>query len=194
MTTTSITEYTYDTYETNLRTESKVENDIDTNVAYQIRMKLDRAILSFPQNIQSTGNIIIIDEKNNTERFGYIRTFYNVDENDQFISIYGCYYTEFQISVTTITNEDQEEEKIITLTAAKTYKLTTGNLPTVAILPNIETNGLLTNTEYIGICSMENGHPTLLMGFFKDTNELIIPPKSFFVEGEHVDFIPNGEY
>ena len=194
MTTQTITEYVYDTYETNLRSNSTVQNDIDKSAETQIRMKLDRAILPSPQNITSTGNVIVIDEKNNTIRLGYIRTFYNVDENDVILSIYGCYYTEFQISVTTTTNEDQEEEKTITITAAKTYKLTTGNLSTVTIVPNIQTNGLLTNTDYIGICAMENGHPTLLMGFFKDTNELLISPKSFFVEGEHVDFIPNGKY
>ena len=194
MTTQPITEYVYDTYETNLRSNSTVQNDIDESATTQIRMKLDRAILPSPQNITSTGNVFGIDDKNNTIRLGYIRTFYNVNENDQFISIYGCYYTEFQVIVTTTTNEDQEEEKTITITAAKTYKLTTGNLPTVAILPNIETNGLLTNKDYIGICTIGNNQTNVLMGFSKETSKLTIPPKSFFIEGEHIDFIPSGEY
>lgn len=74
MTTQPITEYVYDTYETNLRSNSTVQNDIDESATTQIRMKLDRAILPFPQNITSTGNVFGIDEKNNTIRLGYIRT------------------------------------------------------------------------------------------------------------------------
>ena len=168
-------EYVYDTYEIDF-----VQGTPLTNFD-EIKNDISAAIFNLGRNDTAYGIIGQYTDENENIHYFCIRTLYTIEETPKFD---GCYYSEFTIS--------DKGEGNYSIDKCKTYKLTTGNIPSAIIEP---TSNNLTGTS----SGVFIGEHTLLFGYSEhegtsDYKKLVLPSKSFFVEGQHQNIVLPGVY